>query len=186
MISINLNEDPPRSGGPRRGRRASRGRPGRGAPLLFVPMFLAGAAVLVLGFVRPLKRSLALEDWRAVPCVIASSRLDRGRPAIEYLYQVGPKTYRSGRIALYPRAFSAPASARELVERYPAGKSTDCYVNPADPTDAVLSRDPVRDALVLAPAGLLALVVMVTSVLAGFGLFRRLAAWLQLPGFAGD
>jgi hypothetical protein len=186
VISINTDDDSPSARGPRPGRRPGGARPGRGARLLFIPLFLVGAAALFVTFINPLGKSLALEGWHAAPCVITASRLDGDRPAIEYLYEVGPKSYRSSRIALYPQAFSSRSAAAAVVARYPRGKAAECFVNPADPTDAVLSRDLIRDLVVLLPAGLLSLLVMTASFLAYFGLLRRLAAWLQLPGWSGD
>jgi hypothetical protein len=63
------------------------------------------------------------------------------RVDIVYTYRVGKQQYRSSRYDFMGGSSSGYGSKQAAVDRYPRGKRTVCYVNPANPADAVLDRD---------------------------------------------
>jgi hypothetical protein len=80
---------------------------------------------------------IELRSWIATPCRIMSSDVP-GAPkkpalnAITYLYSFDGRGYQSSRYY-----FGVPPSA-DTVRAHPPGEQTTCYVNPADPAEAVL------------------------------------------------
>jgi hypothetical protein len=88
-----------------------------------------------------------LSEWQEVSCTIISSEFvdsRRGRrhgfyePVIVFEYEWGGETYQSKR----HRLESKPMKGRpvgKFIEKYPAGSTSTCYINPANPSEAVLS-----------------------------------------------
>lgn len=119
--------------------------------LLFIgTMFtlIGGAATwfLTLGPTMKLVRS---GSWVEQRCTVELSRVvsskgSKGgrtyRPEILFRYEFGGKTYRSSQV----RPFSVSSSGRdgkeEIVRRYPVGSSSVCFVNPQNPSEALLDR----------------------------------------------
>ena len=96
-----------------------------------------------LSFV-PIYRAIQSRSWRGAACEVISSRVvhgdDTSRPDIQYRYHVDDRPYTGTRynfllgsdnISDYP----------SVVARYPPGHRFECYVDPADPTQAVISRE---------------------------------------------
>tara|TARA_Y100001934_G_C12357501_1_gene778886 strand:- start:413 stop:2110 length:1698 start_codon:yes stop_codon:yes gene_type:complete len=109
--------------------------------------FLAGLGFLFF-FVKPVIQAVTSSDWKETPCVIQMSevRSQRGSDsttysvAVEYSYTVKGKEYRSSRYRFMKISSSGRSGKREIVKGLPAGKETVCYVDPDDPTEAVLNR----------------------------------------------
>ncbi len=123
---------------------------------LFFSAFL-GMGLLFAAFIgREIFGEMQSWMWTAVDCQIVASRVDDGtavektsrsnRPGgafyfeVKYTYQVEGKTYTSERCQFKDSGFSDYGKAAQLVAKYPAGSSTRCYVNPANPSEAVLKR----------------------------------------------
>jgi hypothetical protein len=123
--------------------------------LFFSLFFLAGCGFLYLIFVRPVWGIWQARDWEATPCVILSSQVrehddDDGTTysvAISYRYQYRGETYRADRYHFYSGSSSGYAGKRAIVDRHPVGSEQTCYVNPADPTQAVIERGLTWDLL---------------------------------------
>jgi hypothetical protein len=106
---------------------------------------------LVLGYIfagKPLLLILSARSWETVPCTIVSSRLvshssgDGTTYSVEvvFRYTVDGDNYTAARYKFAGGSTSGAESKREAVRQLPPGKKTVCYINPHDPTDAVLIR----------------------------------------------
>jgi len=117
-----------------------------------------GAAVLILAggilfavFLRgPVRRAWNARSWQARECTVVSSGLlphqtdeggDTYTPAILYSYFADGREHRSDTYSFMSFAGGRSAAAR-IAGRYKAGAAATCYVNPADPDDAVLHPGP--------------------------------------------
>ncbi len=119
-------------------------------------------------------RTVDQHRWKDLPCVISRSEIEPyGRPRflVVYEYEVEGRLHRSEQ---YMRSYvNSPSEeeAQALVEEYPAGSRHVCAVNPRDPDEAVLKREPLWPApFVVFPAAL--------TVVGLVGLWRSLGACL--------
>ena len=122
---------------------------GRWFMVLFFGVFLAlGSAFTYFLLVRPVSRVLAAKHWLQTRCTVISSRVQRHSSGdgttysvdILYAYEVNGKEYRSNRYNFMMGASSGYKSKAAVVRRHSPGTTTVCFVNPADPADAVLNR----------------------------------------------
>jgi hypothetical protein len=112
----------------------------------FLGLFVvAGTAIGYFLSFRPLYRSYQAQSWTAADCEVISSRLVRGddtsRPEIRYRYSVDDREYTSDRYHFLPGSNSDSTMAA-TVDRYAPGTRFQCFVDPRDPTQAVINRDP--------------------------------------------
>jgi hypothetical protein len=126
-----------------------KGRQGAGCLVgFFAIFFLAGSGFLYGMFLRPLHGVWQSQKWIETPCVIESSRVESRRDddgttykvAVLYAYEFNGAAYKSSRYQFFNYSSSGRAAKERVVRQYPAGKKTVCYVNPEDPTRAVLNR----------------------------------------------
>ena len=123
-------------------------RSGNKAPVVICLVFvLTGGLIFGLAFLRPLWRSHeATANWRQVPCTVLSSRVASHRgnksttysPDILYRYVIDGREYRSNRYGFFTTSSSGYQGKADIVSRFPKGLQTRCYVDPSDPTQAVL------------------------------------------------
>ena len=139
-------------------------------------LILGGGFMGVVIAVVPAMDVMSAEQWHEMPCVILSSEVKRlesiseyeveGRrqfsfgdikttlAAIEFEYEVEGRAYKSNRHSCEGLiGFSSRRLAENRVKRYPAGSEQVCYVNPANPAEAVLDRS-LPDSVVLGLMGL--------------------------------
>lgn len=110
---------------------------------------IAGLGVLAALAGRPLLRWSAAQDWLETPCTILRSEVrthddsdgDTYSVHIVYSYVAKDRKYESERYHFMGGSSSGYRSKQAIVDRYPQGSSAVCYVNPDDPSEAVLSRD---------------------------------------------
>lgn len=119
---------------------------------LFFGVFL-GMGLLFTGLLLHQAKEIASTyRWDKVPCVILSSTAEVDRTAksdedayvvrLRYRYSIGAATYESDRFTLSSsRRYSSFDKANAVASKYPADASSVCYVNPNDPTQAILTRD---------------------------------------------
>ena len=122
---------------------------GQRMSLLFFSVFLlAGLGFLYGFFLRPLAKIIVSSNWPAVPCVVLSSEVQSHRDSdgstysinILYSYEFSGRAFKSNRYHFLGGSSSGYAGKRAVVNRYPPGFHTLCYVNPSEPTEAVLER----------------------------------------------
>lgn len=88
----------------------------------------------------------ARERYLSVPGVVVQSRVDEQTdsdgttytPFVEYEYEVGGQTYRGDRDSMFNFSSSSRSNARDVVDRYPAGKRVEVFYDPDDYTESVL------------------------------------------------
>jgi len=120
-------------------------------------LLLSGLGVTALLFI-PWQRARETQAWTEIPCVITLSEEKQSHTGdlahtthkvfLRYRYTVGDTAYESTRWRRVTYAGEDDAGlsrktphAREataLLEKYPAGSKTTCWVNPAAPGEAVL------------------------------------------------
>jgi len=107
---------------------------------------------------RPVMRVFAARSWKATPCTLVESELEKGQrsvsrgryrtrrnvtvytPRFEYIYQVEGRTYRSDCFQFGDTASSDRDLQEGIVARYRPGTQATCYINPEHPQEAVLDR----------------------------------------------
>ena len=118
-------------------------------PLFFWLAFLViGSIVFFFIIVLPLIKTIQARDWKAVPCTIISSRVqhhssDDGTTYsvdILYAYEIDGREYKANRYTFLGGSSSGRKGKQKVVNQHPPGAKKICYVNPRDPTDAVLNR----------------------------------------------
>ena len=145
--------------------------------LLFVTV--GGSLFIAIGVVPGL-RLLRAASWLEAPCTIVSSTVrshstDDGttyRVDILFRYEVDGVSFHSNRYDFVSFSSSGAESKREIVDRYAEGSETVCFVDPDDPTRAVLVRD-FRPAYLVGLFPLIFLVVGAAVARWGFNVRNR-------------
>lgn len=121
-----------------------------GCLVLFGAVFvIAGLVALHFAFVRPVSRIAAARSWQETPCVIEESRVLENsdsdgttyKPEIRYSYTFEGREYRSDRYRFFDAWSSGRSGKEEVVAHYSPGLRTVCWVDPENPSEAVLVRD---------------------------------------------
>lgn len=121
----------------------------RKPPVWFFAIFtLLGLGFLVPFFVLPACKVIAARNWTATPCTIVSSSIQThyGRKgdtysiSMVYNYTVSGRRYTGRRYQFLGGSSGGYNSKAAVVARFPPGSKAVCYVNPADPADAVFER----------------------------------------------
>lgn len=113
----------------------------------FAVFLLAGLGFLMFFLVPAVKVVQAL-SWEPVPCTILESGVASHSDSdgttysveIRYSYEVEWVEYTSDRYEFLGGSSSGYEGKAEVVERYPPGSRATCWVDPEDPTEAVLYR----------------------------------------------
>ncbi len=136
---------------------SERHRKGSGNPIflrLFGLIFMCvGGGLIYLLVIHPTVKEIAASRWTQVPCEIISSRVATHSGSksatysveIRYRYVFSGHPYTGTRYNFDTGNSSSRGWRAEAVEKFPPGLKTLCYVNPADPLDAVLSVKPSPD-----------------------------------------
>jgi hypothetical protein len=116
---------------------------------VFVAAFLGIFVVAGIGIgyflsFRPLYLAYQARSWTPLDCEVISSRVvhndETSRPDIRYRYDVDDRQYTADRYNFIPGSTS-DSTVGATVDRYAPGTRFQCYVDPADPTQAVINRD---------------------------------------------
>ncbi|HOP98860.1 MAG TPA: DUF3592 domain-containing protein, partial [Verrucomicrobiota bacterium] len=124
-------------------------RPRQNAGVLigfFLVFLLAGLGFFYVMFLRPVFKIVSARNWTKVPCTVVSSEVGSHHDSdgttysvsILYRYEIDGREYKANRYDFMGGSSSGRAGKEEIVRRHPPGHRTFCYVNPSDPTDAVL------------------------------------------------
>lgn len=99
---------------------------------------------------RPLLNWFEAQSWEAVPCVILSSSVgthsssdggDTYSVDIVYAYDWEGQRHESDRYNFFGGSSSGYDRKQAVVDMYPAGETRECYIDPGNPSVAVLNRD---------------------------------------------
>lgn len=124
---------------------------GRKIGLVVGLVFVAvGGGLSVFLLVIPVAGLVMATTWVETPAVVVASTLrswstDDGttyRADILYEYETGGRTWRSNRRSFFPIGSGDDSGQRVVVDRYPKGSTTHCFVHPDDPSRSVLDRRP--------------------------------------------
>jgi hypothetical protein len=115
----------------------------------FLFFFFAGAGFGYFFIFPAIIKSINSDNWIKTPCIVQSSRVQTHDGSdsttysvdIVYEYHLQGHAYRSGQYKFIGGSSSGYQGKADVVRQYPAGKSAACYVNPDDPSDAVLKRE---------------------------------------------
>lgn len=118
---------------------------------LFFGVFAAIGALAFWGIgIRPVMRALDARSWTETPCTILTSQVERHsgskggstyNVAITFEYQVGRQTLRGSRYDFNSGSSSGLEGKQAVVDRFPPGARTTCWVDPNDRTRAVIDRN---------------------------------------------
>jgi len=121
---------------------------GRIGLTLFLLIFFAAGVFFLVMLVGQLRRTADTYAWSEIGCTIRDSRAVRKDQAdepywfeVRYTYAVDGTAYTS---ETYQHGYSGSddyTAALRLAHRYPKGAEATCYVNPADPEDAILEQE---------------------------------------------
>jgi hypothetical protein len=134
----------------------------RGCMVAFFSVFFLVGGGFSLFFLSPALQALKAKSWQATPCTILSSQVrthpgdsDSGPTydvAVLYVYTFGGREYKSNRYQFLGGSSGGYQDKERIVRRLPPLTRTTCYVNPEEPTEAVLDRSISREyAFVLVP-----------------------------------
>lgn len=120
-----------------------------GITILGVLLLIGGLAAVGFGVLQPLMRERAAQSWEQVPCTIVTSEVasskrkgrTRYRPEISFRYEYAGASHVSNEFALSDWKASGSDSAHAVVARYTPGSSAQCFVDPAEPSTAVIVRE---------------------------------------------
>lgn len=148
--------------------------PAAGRRIVAALLMAMGTIISLAILGGPVSHLLAARSWRAGDCTVIRSQIlehhgSKGAisysPGIFYSYMAKGQEHRSDTYSFFYGS-GGWDSAMEIIHRYRPGSTVSCDINPADPDDAVLHREPTLGWLVgLAPLVLVA---------AGAALWRRL------------
>lgn len=116
--------------------------------IIFVVFSIVGIAISYFLIIQPVSKSVAAKKWDSVPCKIISSNLrehynDDGKTYsvdIQYSYKYKNKEYTSSKYNFLGGSTSLYNTQIKILKKYPAGSENICYVNPDNPSEAVLNR----------------------------------------------
>lgn len=104
----------------------------------FSALFLSFSVwVFLFGFLLPILTTLHSKDWKETPCVIGRSRDENGVDKVVFRYSVDGENYESAWLRSSSPMSQSYAGKRPKTN-FPIGQKTICFVDPTDPTQAVL------------------------------------------------
>jgi hypothetical protein len=121
---------------------------GRGCAVAAFGLFALFGAGFLIPFAIPAVRRVASADWARVPATIlwsgvgAHSDDDGTTYSVDVLYEYdhGGERFRGNRYRFFGGSSSGEEGKRRVVERLPPGARVDAWVDPEDPSRAVLDR----------------------------------------------
>jgi hypothetical protein len=124
-------------------------KPGKYTTAAFFALFaIVGGAMLYPLGIRPIARTLDAASWTPTPCKVLRAEVrshdsDDGTTYsvhILYQYECNGQTYKSDRYDFIGGSSSGRESKARIVEQYRTAANPVCYVNPKNPSEAVLKR----------------------------------------------
>ena len=131
--------------------RAARSKKGLGKPatagICALFAIVGGAMLYPLG-IRPIARTIDAKHWAATPCKVLRAEVgshsgdDSTTYSIDILYEYtfNGRTYKCDRYDFMGGSSSGYEGKARIVEQYESAAQPICYVNPKNPSEAVLKR----------------------------------------------
>jgi hypothetical protein len=125
------------------------GRPGGCATVLIVGFLgifvVVGSGIGYFLSARPLYNAYQARAWTPTACEVISSDVvhndETSRADIVYRYDIGGRQYTANRYNFLPGS-NSDSTVPDVVASHPPGTRFECYVDPADPSNAVINRTP--------------------------------------------
>jgi hypothetical protein len=148
-----------------------------GCLMLFgLPFAAAGFFLMWIGCISPLLQQFSSNDWVQVPCTILKSEIEEHRDSegdktfsneISFRYDFEGQQHFGERVDF---GSISPKRKRclEIQNQFPAGKLTDCFVDPENPSKSVLLRE----------SGFSIWMFLFSSIFAGIGLSVSIGAFI--------
>lgn len=97
---------------------------------------------------RPIYQLFESRDWKEISCTIISSKLARVssknsasfRVAANYSYRFNDTDYTGDDFDFSGFDYDSEYEMKKVIARYAPGQTVECFVNPDNPYEAVLSR----------------------------------------------
>lgn len=140
--------------------------PSKGCGALFFGVFLAFGAFFALMIILDFYPKAQSRFWTKTPATIYESAVveSTGKKGFEvivhYGYEWNGQPYEGRKVQLGKDKFDAQES-QQIVARFSSGTGTSCYVNPNQPTEAVLIQASLKEWFVLIIPGIFILVGLV-------------------------
>jgi len=116
---------------------------GRIGATLFFAVFLGMGLLFCFLIGRETLRNFETLSWTPTPCVIERSSVaivdDGYRLDVAYRYEVGGVARHGQSYGTAPKTDARYATLARLLDRYVPGEPSTCYVNPANPDEAILA-----------------------------------------------
>jgi hypothetical protein len=158
-----------------------------GLLLFFLFFFTMGSLFEVL-LIRQFGQTIGQRFWKTTPCTILGSEIqERGENeepfafTVHYQYTYAGRSYTGSRYRRSDWTSGSYSETQRLVQKYPAGLSVFCYVDPQDPGQAVLRRDSLALGLVIP----FPLIFVVIGAGGAFLIWRKPAPEAEKPIAAG-
>lgn len=144
-----------------------------------------GLLLVQMTLLDPLYQTRRVSVWKQTPCLIKDSRVVSHRgggkkpstgyePFADFEFRYEGKTYSSSTFWLSNRLLNSYTEAKEFLKPFPKGEPAQCWVNPQNPSEAVLNREFV---------GVSAIGALFGSALAVIGFGGLLGSiWLLVKG----
>ena len=123
-----------------------------GCIVAFTSIFvIAGVAIFLFLTVYPLIQIYRASDWIEIPCVVTHSEVEvhpssEGGPTysidIRYRFSFDGEDYEGTRYNFSVGSSSGRERKAAVVREHPVGSDQICYVDPKNPAESVLSREP--------------------------------------------
>ena len=118
------------------------------AVIVFIVFTLVGGGMLYPLGIRPIKKTVAAQSWPEVACEIISAEVDEHNGEkgstysidIVYEYEFDGRIYESDKYDFIGGSSSGYNGKAKVVERYKSARNPVCFVNPENPSEAVLLR----------------------------------------------
>ena len=137
-------------------------RPQRGLLIVGSIFSLFGLVVFYFTFIRPVVSVFTAQNWEPTAAIILSSHVvtanssDEGSGKhgstysvyINYKYRFSGQDYEANRYNFMVESTPGYESKQDIVKDYPVGREIVCYVNPRDPSQAVVEPGFTSDMLV--------------------------------------
>jgi hypothetical protein len=117
--------------------------------LFCTALTLMGSVPFIVFCLPPIVQAIEARSWVPVPCKIVSSGMSTSHARgtyyhvqVVYTYSYNGRFYQSNRYRF--KQLNSPggrAEKEQVVQRLSPGSSANCFVNPADPSQAVMDRD---------------------------------------------
>jgi hypothetical protein len=115
--------------------------------IFFLIFFIIGTGVFSFIFVVPVLKINEASKWEKTPCRVITSHVSSHHGSkkttysvdILYAYNYSGKEYRSNNYNFMKGSSSGYNSKKDIVRTYAPGAETHCYVNPQNPSEAVLN-----------------------------------------------